>query len=219
LQDNVNIQYSKANVCNSFRYVKEHRLSFPNSNYVTHDSFDIVHVDIWGPFGITSICGYRYVLTVVDDFSRHTWISLLKNEGETKSLLENFVAYIKTQFNKSIKTIRSDNGSKFDYRVLYDKHEILHQTSCVKTPQQNSVVERKHQHIMKFTRSIMFHSNLPKQFWCYVVSRVYTFVNLMLRHILKFLMNIYINRNLIFLILEFLDVNVLFLLLLTIWTS
>jgi len=171
-KDNVNIQYNKANMCDTFG-----DLSFPNSISITHDSFDIVHADIWGPFGVTFVCGYRYFLTIVDDFSRQTWIFLMRNKSETRSLLENFVIYVKTQFNKCIKTIRSDNGVEFNYKALYEKNEILHQTSCVGTPQQNSVVERKHQDILNVTRSIMFHSNLPKQFWCYAVSHAIYIIN------------------------------------------
>lgn len=38
-------------------------------------------------------------------------------------------------------------------------------------------MKEKHQHILSVTRSIMFHSNLPKQFWCYVVCHVVYIIN------------------------------------------
>jgi len=103
----------------------------------------------------------------------------MKNKGETRSLLHSFVAYVKTQFDKRIKIIRTNNGSEFNHKVFYDSHDIIHQTSCIETPQQNSVVQRKHQHILNVARSIMFHSNLPKQFWSYVVCHAIFIINLL----------------------------------------
>jgi len=176
-KNNVDIQYNEKNVCDHCYCVKQHRLSFPNSESVTHNSFDLVHIDIWGPFGIALVHRHRYFLTIVDDYSRHSWIFLMKNKGETKSLLHSFVTYVKTQFDKQIKIIRTDNGFELNHKVFYDSHGIIHQTSCIEMPQQNSVVERKHQHILNVARSNMFHSNLPKQFWSYVVCHAVFIIN------------------------------------------
>jgi len=121
--------------------------------------------------------GHRYFLTIVDDFSIQTWVFLMKNKSETRSILDNFVIYTRNQFNKFIKIIRIDNGSEFNYKELYDKFGIMHQTSCIETPQQNAVVERKHQHILNVARSIMFHSHLPKQYWSYVICHAVFLIN------------------------------------------
>jgi len=161
----IGIKYDLNNICEYCHYGKQHRLSFQTSETVTSDIFDLIHVDIWGSFNISFVHGHRYFLTLVDGHSRHTWVILMKNKSKTRSLLNNFVIYARTQFNRNIKIIRSDNGSEFNCKEFYDNLGIIHQTSCVETPQQNSVVERKHQHILNVARSIMFHSNLPKPFW------------------------------------------------------
>lgn len=46
----------------------------------------------------------------------------------------------------------------------YKSKSILHQTTCIKTPQQNAIAERKHQHILNVARALLFQSNLPKSF-------------------------------------------------------
>lgn len=73
---------------------------------------------------------------------------------------------VKTQFNKQVKILRSDNGSEFTCLTrFYADNGILHQTSCVETPQQNGRVERKHRHILIVARALRFQANLPISFW------------------------------------------------------
>jgi len=66
---------------------------------------------------------------------------------------------------------------EFDYKTFYNDFGILHQTYCIETPHQNTMVKMKHQHILKVVKSIMFHSNLPKQVWSYVISHIVYIIN------------------------------------------
>ena len=113
-------------------------------------------MDIWGPFSKNSIHGHKYFLTILDDHSRYNWVVLLKSKAEVKIHIENFLALVKNQFETSIKCIRTDNGSKFLLKDFFSSKDIIHQTSCVYTPQQNGIVERKHQHILNVARALMF---------------------------------------------------------------
>ena len=85
----------------------------------------------------------------------------MKLKAKTQSHLKSFVAFVERKFDTKVKIIRSDNGSEFIMKQFNDESGIIHQTSCVKTPQQNGIVERKHQHLFNVTRSILFQSNLP----------------------------------------------------------
>jgi len=74
-----------------------------------------------------------------------------------------------TQFNAKVKTIRSDNALELGLNREAVAHflpkGIIHQTSCVATPQQNGVVERKHKHLLETSRALLFHSGLPLKYW------------------------------------------------------
>ncbi|KAE9586232.1 putative RNA-directed DNA polymerase [Lupinus albus] len=101
----------------------------------------------------------------------------MKLKSETSKHVMDFVSFAETQFNSKIKTIRSDNGKEFFLHDFYSKRGITHQTSCVETPQQNAIVERKHQHILGVARAIIFQSHLPKCFCNYVISHAIHLIN------------------------------------------
>lgn len=62
--------------------------------------------------------------------------------------------------------MRSDNGTEFMCLArFFRENGILHQTSCVATPQQNERVERKHRHILNVSRALLFQASLHIKFW------------------------------------------------------
>jgi hypothetical protein len=101
----------------------------------------------------------------------------MKSKAETRQHVVNLIKMIKNQYNHSVKTIRSDNGPEFLMHDFYSSNGILHQTSCVESPQQNGRVERKHQHILNVGRALLFQSNLPKYFWSYAVLHATYLIN------------------------------------------
>ena len=103
---------------------------------------------------------------MVDDFSRAVWTYLLLEKSEVQTVLKNFCKMAEKQFSKEVKIVRSDNGTEFMCMSrFFRENGIIHQTSCVATPQQNGRVERKHRHILYIARALLFESNLPVKFW------------------------------------------------------
>jgi len=121
--------------------------------------------------------GFKYFFTVVDDFSHYTWVIMLRNKFEVRSHIINFTHYVETQFHKKIKFIHTDNGAEFNMHVFFVSKGITHQTTCIETPQQNGIVERKHQHLLNVTRALLFQANLPSLFWEFVVKHVAFLIN------------------------------------------
>nr|KYP46809.1 Retrovirus-related Pol polyprotein from transposon TNT 1-94 [Cajanus cajan] len=124
-----------------------------------------------------SIHGEKYFLTIVDDFSRYTWVVLLNSKSKVKMHVQNFIALIENQFDSKIKCIRSDNGPEVFLKDLFATKGIIHHTNCVYTPQQNRCVERKHQHILNVTRALMFQSQLLEYFWSYAIKHLVFLIN------------------------------------------
>ena len=89
----------------------------------------------------------------------------MKYKSKASSMIQSFYNLILSQFNLPIRVIRSDNGPEFALNSFYASKGIMHQLSCVETPQQNLVVERKHQHLLTMARALRFQANLPLKFW------------------------------------------------------
>ena len=75
--------------------------------------FELLHVDIWGPYPYNTYNGCKFFLTIVDDFSRSTWVHLLSHKSNATSLLHAFIIFAEKHFNTTVKTVRSDNGLEF----------------------------------------------------------------------------------------------------------
>ncbi|XP_049378187.1 uncharacterized protein LOC125842960 [Solanum stenotomum] len=149
--------------CSICPQARQTRVPFPISNSKADANFDLVHMDVWGPYKMPTHNGKRYFLTLVDDNSRWTWVFLIALKSDVIVALKQFLSMIKTQFGRIVKVFRSDNGGEFfntNCSELFTSNGILHQSSCPHTPQQNGIVERKHRHILETARAIKIQSNL-----------------------------------------------------------
>ncbi|KAE8672369.1 hypothetical protein F3Y22_tig00111843pilonHSYRG00119 [Hibiscus syriacus] len=168
--------------CNVCPLAKQTRLLFPLSCTRSSIPFELIHIDLWGPYRISTHSGHRYFLTIVDDCTRMTWVYLLRVKTDTILFLKQFLSFTSTQFSFVTKVIRSDNGTEFfnsHCSPFFSSLGILHQSSCVQTPQQNGVAERKHRHLLEVARALRFQSKVPIKFWgecvltsCFIINRL-----------------------------------------------
>ena len=73
-----------------------------------------------------------------------------------------------TQFNERIKMVRTDNGTEHFNLIVaafFKNNGILHQSSCIDTPKQNGIANRKNRHLLEVARSLLFSANVLKYFW------------------------------------------------------
>jgi len=77
-----------------------------------------------------------------------------------------------------VKVLRSDNDIEFAFMdYFFQNHEIVHETSCTRAPQQNGQVERKHKHILNVACALRFQGDLPIKFWGKFVLTARYFIN------------------------------------------
>lgn len=179
---NRDINVEACDDCPIFPLAKQARIPFLISMYRAKAIFDLIHIDVWGPYRFPTHNGFRYFLTIVDDDSRMIWLFLLKFKCYVFTTLKSFFVSTKHQFNRQVKKVRSDNGTEFFNKkcsTMLASLGIIHESSCPHTTHQNGVVERKHRHILEVARAIRFQGSIPIRFWGECVIAVVYLINKM----------------------------------------
>ncbi|GKA52233.1 putative ribonuclease H-like domain-containing protein [Tanacetum coccineum] len=104
----------------------------PKSEDTNQEKLYLLHMDLCGPMRVTSINGKKYILVIVDDYSRFTWVKFL----------------------------RTDNGTEFVNQTLreyYEKVGISHETFVARSPQKNGVVERRNHTLIEVARTMLIY--------------------------------------------------------------
>lgn len=174
--------------CESCVLAKHHRISFPIKEPQILSPFSLIHSDVWGPSRVANISGSRWFVTFIDDYTRLTWVYLMKSKSEVASIFPSFHKFIQNQFGTKIQTFRSDNGKEYFNQELdtyFEKEGILHHSSCTNTPQQNGVAERKNRHLLEVARALLFQMKVPKTYWGEAVLTASYLINRMPSRVLQ----------------------------------
>ncbi|GJW34197.1 retrovirus-related pol polyprotein from transposon TNT 1-94 [Tanacetum coccineum] len=86
-----------------------------------------------------SVNGKKYILVIVDDYSRFTWVKCLRSKDEAPAFIINLWKMIQVQIKETVRRIRTDNETEFVNQTLreyYEKVGISHETSVACSPQQ-----------------------------------------------------------------------------------
>ncbi|GJS87951.1 retrovirus-related pol polyprotein from transposon TNT 1-94 [Tanacetum coccineum] len=133
-------------------------------------------MDLCGPMRVQTINGKKYILVIVDDYSRFTWVKFLRSKDETPEFVIKFLKQIQVGLNKTVRYIRTDNGTEFVNQVLTEYYEsvgIFHQKSVPRTPQQNDVVKRRNRTLVEAARTMLIFSKAPMFLWAEAVATAF----------------------------------------------
>lgn len=131
--------------------------------------FELVHSDICGPIS-ESIYGQKYVISFIDDYSKHAHVYFMKARSEA---IEKFKQFLSDIGKESVGTLRSDNGAEYkskDFAKLCQDNKIKQQFSAPYSPHQNGVAERYWRTVFGMARSMLRRAKLPNKFWVRAVE-------------------------------------------------
>ncbi|KAJ9561829.1 hypothetical protein OSB04_006989 [Centaurea solstitialis] len=104
-------------------------------------SFDkplqMLHVDLCGPIAKQSLNGKKYILVLVDEFSRYTWVDFVRKKSHVPMLLINLLKRLQVLHGMQVRVIRSDNGTELKNSTIEDYLTfvgITHNFSAPRTP-------------------------------------------------------------------------------------
>ena len=106
------IQIDHEGVCKGCAQGNNTKNPYPNSDNKENEILDIIHLDICMPMQTTSLRGYVYYDSFIDDYSHKTWIYFLKKD-EVFEKFKEFKDLVENLSKKKIKTLRPDNGGGF----------------------------------------------------------------------------------------------------------
>ncbi|GJY34471.1 retrovirus-related pol polyprotein from transposon TNT 1-94 [Tanacetum coccineum] len=126
------LKFKKDHLCSTYAMGKRKKKSQkPKSKDTNQEKLYLMHMDLCVPMRVASVNGKKYILIIVDDYSRFT--------------------------STPVHRIRTDNGTEFVNQTLseyYEKVRISHETSIARSPQQNGVFERQNRTLIEAARTI-----------------------------------------------------------------
>lgn len=112
------------------------------------------------------LVGKKFYVSFIDDFSKFSWIYLLKHKSEVFQRFTEFQTMVERLFDTKIIAMQTDWGGEYQrLNSFFTKLGIIHYVSCPHAHQQNGPAERKHRHIVEVGLSILAQASMPLKFW------------------------------------------------------
>jgi transposase InsO family protein len=162
------LQVEHEGVCRGCTLGKNTKGPYPSSDSRSKGILDLVHSDVCRPMTVSSLGGFLYYVTFIDDFSWKTWIYFMKTKDEVFNRFQEFKAQTENLMGKKIRVLRIDNGGEYtsiDFSDFCKEAGIKRELTVPYNPQQNGVAERKNRSIVEVFKEMIHDHNLPMFLW------------------------------------------------------
>ena len=147
---------------------------FPVREQISKVKLEIIHTDLFGMTRSESKRGARYFITFTDDCTRWGEVYFLKNKSDAFDAFKQYKNKVENLTNLKIKNLQSDNGREFTNNNQFDDFlrscGIHRRLTCVETPQQNGVAERRNRTLVEMARCMLIQASLSVTFWAEAVA-------------------------------------------------
>nr|GFA62447.1 retrovirus-related Pol polyprotein from transposon TNT 1-94 [Tanacetum cinerariifolium] len=168
------MKFQKEHLCSACEQGKIHRKHHKSKTaFASNKPLYLLYMDLFGLMRVQSINGKRYVLVVVDDYSRYTWAFFLHSKDEASEVTISFIKKTQVNLQLQVQRVQTDNGTEFKNKTLaklFDEVCITQQFSAARTPQQNGVVERRNRTLVEAARTMLTFANLPSFLWAEAIA-------------------------------------------------
>ncbi|GJR35355.1 retrovirus-related pol polyprotein from transposon TNT 1-94 [Tanacetum coccineum] len=168
------LKFEKDHLCSACQLGKSKKHTHkPKPENTNLEVLNTLHMDLCGLMRVQTINGKKYILVIIDDYSWFTWVMFLRSKDETPAVVIKFLKQIQVGLNKTVRYVRTDNGTEFFNKYLTDYYErvgIFHQNTIPRTPQQNGVVEKRNRTLVEAARTMLIFSKAPMFLWAEAVA-------------------------------------------------
>jgi transposase InsO family protein len=134
---------------------------------MTEHLVQLLHMDTVGHSWVRSMGGKWYVLIIVDDYSRYSWVFFFKSKDEVFEHFQSLALRLNNEHRNCLNVIHSDNGTEFrnaSFDEFCLEHGIDQQFSAPRIPQQNGVMEQKNRTLVEMARMMLDEHRTPRRF-------------------------------------------------------
>ncbi|KAI3772163.1 hypothetical protein L6452_03343 [Arctium lappa] len=168
------LKFNKDHLCSACEMGKMKRSSHKTkSENNCPRPLHMLHVDLCGPISVQSLAGKKYIMVLIDEFSRFTWIEFIRAKSEVSDILIRLLKRLHVLFSSKVQKLRSDDGTEFKNAKInsyLSEEGITPNFSAARTPQQNGVVERKNRTLVEAAKTMLAGSDLSTNFWAEAVA-------------------------------------------------